>query len=221
MLFVSSLDSILDVDPQQGPPPGPTPQLVPHRAPLPYLPTIGSAGRYQETPSQVNKLLKEFLGLINSGNGSPHPRHRMQHVIETTGRPVFPRSHHLDPDKLQTSKEEFRKLELAGIIRRSDSPWVSPLHMVKKPDGTWRPCVDYRRLNNITTLDRYPLPNMQDLGNKLSSCHVFSRLDLVKGYHQVPVADAHVPKTTIITWLDLYKYLYMPFGLKKTAQSFQ
>ena len=62
---------------------------------------------------------------------------------------------------------------------------------------------------------------MQDLGNKLAGCHVFSRLDLVKGYHQVPVADAHVPKTTIITWLDLYKYLYMPFGLKKTAQSFQ
>ena len=104
----------------------------------------------------------------------------VQHVIETTGRPVFARSCRLDPDKLKTAKQEFCKLELAGIIRRSDSPWASPLHMVKKSDSTWRPCGDYRRLNNITTPDRYPLPNMQDLGHKLASCRVFSHLDLVK-----------------------------------------
>ena len=169
----------------------------------------------------MEKLLKEFPGLTNSGNGSPHPKHGVQHVIETTGRPVFARHRRLDPDKLKTAKEEFRKLELAGIIRRSDSPWASPLHMVKKSDGTWRPCGDYRRLNNITTPDRYPLPNMQDLGHKLAGCRVFSRLDLVKGYHQVPVADADVPKTAIITPFGLYEYLYMPFGLKNAAQSFQ
>ena len=93
--------------------------------------------------------------------------------------------------------------------------------MVKKSDGTWWPCGDYRRLNNITTPDRYPLPNMQDLGHKLAGCRVFSRLDLVKGYHQVPVADADVPKTAIITPFGLYEYLYMPFGLKNAAQSFQ
>ena len=62
---------------------------------------------------------------------------------------------------------------------------------------------------------------MQDLGNKLAGCHVFSRLDLVKGYHQVPVADAYVPKIAIITLFGLYKYLYIPFGLKNAAQSFQ
>ena len=62
---------------------------------------------------------------------------------------------------------------------------------------------------------------MQDLGNKLAGCHVFSRLDLVKGYHQVPVADAYVPKIAIITLFGLYKYLYIPFGLKNAVQSFQ
>ena len=91
---------------------------------------------------------------FNSGNGSPHPKHEVQHVIETTSRPVFARSRRLDPVKLQTAKEEFCKLELAGIIHRSDSPWASPLHMVKKSDSTLRPCGDYRRLNNITTPDR-------------------------------------------------------------------
>ena len=79
---------------------------------------------------------------------------------------MFAKARRLDPDKLRTAKEEFRKLELAGIIRRSDSPWASPLHMVQKSVGSWRPCGDYRRLNNITTDDRYPLPNMQDLSSK-------------------------------------------------------
>ena len=88
----------------------------------------------------VDKLLKEFPGLVNSGNGSPHPKHRVQHVTETKGCPEFARSRCLDPDKLQTTKEEFRKLELAGIIHRSHSPWASPLHMVKKSDSSWQPC---------------------------------------------------------------------------------
>ena len=194
-----------------------TPQGPPFPACQPLVQQVGT----KSLPSQVDKLLQEFLGLINSGNGSPHPKHRVQHIIEITGLPVFSRSHRLDPDKLQTAKEEFQKLELAGIILWSDSPWASPLPMVKKSDGTWQPCGDYRHLNNITTPDRYPLPNMQDLGEKLAGCHVFTRLDLVKGYHQVPVSDADVPKTAFITPFGLYEYLYMPFGLKNAAQSFQ
>ena len=93
--------------------------------------------------------------------------------------------------------------------------------MVKKKDSGWRPCGDYRRLNNITTPDRYPLPNMQDLNSSLAGCRVFSKLDLVKGYHPVPVAAADVPKTAIITPFRLFEYLYMPFGLKNASQSFQ
>ena len=73
------------------------------------------------------------------------------------------RDYRLDPDKLRVAKEELAKLEAAGIIRRSDCPWSSPLHMVKKKDGGRRPCGDYCSLNNITTPGRYPLPNMQDL----------------------------------------------------------
>ena len=93
--------------------------------------------------------------------------------------------------------------------------------MVKKKDSGWRPCGDYRRLNNITTPDRYPLPNMQDLNRSLAGCRVFSKLNLVKGYHPVPVAAADVPKTAIITPFRLFEYLYMPFGLKNASQSFQ
>jgi hypothetical protein len=101
---------------------------------------------------------------------------------------VLARPRRLAPDKLKIAEGEFKKLEKAGIIRRSNSAWASPLHMVPKKDGSWRPCGDYRRLNTITTPDRYPLPNMQDLTNGLHGCTVFSKLDLVKGYHQVPIA---------------------------------
>jgi hypothetical protein len=93
--------------------------------------------------------------------------------------------------------------------------------MVPKKDRLWRPCGDYRRLNLVTTLDKYPLPNMQDLSNGLHGCTVFSKIDLVKGYHQIPVAVDDIPKTAIIIPFGLFEYLFTPFGLSNAAQTFQ
>jgi hypothetical protein len=93
--------------------------------------------------------------------------------------------------------------------------------MVPKKDGSKRPCGDYRRLNMITTPDKYALPNMQDLSNGLDGCSVFSKIELVKGYHQIPVAPEDIPKTAIITPFGLFEYLFTPFGLSNAAQNFQ
>jgi hypothetical protein len=95
--------------------------------------------------------------------------------------------------------------------------------MVPKKDGSWRPCGDYRHLNMITTPDKYPLPNMQDLSNGLDGCSVFSKVDLVKGYHQILVAPEDIPRTAIITPFGLFEYLFPPFLVCQTnaAQTFQ
>jgi hypothetical protein len=94
--------------------------------------------------------------------------------------------------------------------------------MVPQKDGSWRPCGNYRRLNLATTPDKYPLPNMQDLSNGLDGCStIFSKIYLVKGYHQIPVATEDIPKTAIITPFGLFEYLFTPFGLSNAAQTFQ
>jgi hypothetical protein len=98
---------------------------------------------------------------------------------------VFTRPWRLDLEKHRIAKEEFLALEKAGIIRRSNSPWASPLHLVHKKDGSWFPCGDYRRLNAVTIPDRYPLPNMLSLNDRMAGCTVFWKIDLVKAYHQI------------------------------------
>jgi hypothetical protein len=93
--------------------------------------------------------------------------------------------------------------------------------MVPKKDGMWRPCGDYRRLNLVTTPEKYPLPNMQDLSNGLHDSTVFSKIDLVKGYQQIPFVTENIPKTAIITPFGLFEYLFIPFGLSNAAQTYQ
>jgi hypothetical protein len=88
--------------------------------------------------------------------------------------------HWLDGQKLAVVKAEFAALERDKIIWWSSSPWVSPLHMVKKPDGYWR-CGDYRRLINVTVPDTYPLPNMMDFSSRVAGCSIFSKIDFRKG----------------------------------------
>lgn len=102
-----------------------------------------------------------------------------------------------------------------GICGPSKSPYASPLHLVAKADGDWRPCGNYRRLNATTTPDKYPIPI--SLAN-LSGRKVFWKLDLKRAYHQIPMNETDIPKTAIITPFGLFEYTIMVFGLLNAAQ---
>jgi len=144
-----------------------------------------------------------------------------KHNIETTCPPIFAKPRPLNPAKFKIAKQEFDTLLNMNIVRPSKSPWASPLHMVKKADGSWRPCGDYRRLNAATVPDRYAIPNMQFMHNKLHGAKVFSRLDMVKAYHFIPMAEDDIGKTAICTPFGTFEYLRMPFGLRNAASTFQ
>ena len=174
-----------------------------------------------DVPPAYRSLPAEYPDIMGSGFSDLQPKHGVEHHIITTGQPEFTPARRLDPEKYAAAKLEFDKMEQVGIVRRSNSPWASALHMVPKPDGLWRPCGDFRRLNNATVPDKYPVPNIRDFTNRLAGTHVFSKIDLVKGYYQIPINPADIPKTAVITPFGMYKFVVMPFGLCNAGASFQ
>ena len=167
------------------------------------------------------KLLDECPELTTLAFSPDKAKHGGQHYITTEGPPVYARARRLAPDQLAAAKAEFDKLRKLGIVRRSNSAWASALQTAPKPDGSLRLCGDYRRLNSITKDDRYPIRHIADFNANMAGETIFSKIDLYKGYHQIPVAPEDVHNTAIITPFSLFEFLFMPFGLKNAGQDFQ
>lgn len=149
-------------------------------------------------------------------------KHGTEHHIETTpGPPVYSKPRRLAPDRLKIARTEIDLMLKQGIIRPSKSPWASPLHIVPKKDGKMRPCGDYRALNARTIPDRYTPPHIEDFAHQLHGKTIFSKIDFIQAYNQIPVAAKDVEKTAITTPFGLFEFLFTPFGLRNAAQTCQ
>lgn len=174
-----------------------------------------------DLPSPYKDLLLEYKDLTHPNSLKLPPEHTTTHHIETSGPPIHCKPRRLHPTKRKLAKEKFDIMLSQGIIRPSKSPWASPLHLVPKKGGDWRPCGDYRRLNTVTRPDRYPLPHIHSFNDRVAGSKVMSKIDLVSAFHQIPVHPSDIEKTAVVCEWGLFEFLRMPFGLRNSPQTFQ
>jgi hypothetical protein len=161
--------------------------------------------KYKTTFSEVPGLAKVEPFTIKTGDAQPvaqYPRRLAYHWV----------------DKV---KEETASLEKLGITATSSSPWSSPIVPVPKPDGTVRPCTDYKALNAITETVVYPLPRMEEVLQEVAGARYITTMDLAKGFLQIPVAKEDQHKTAFVTPHGKWEYSRLPFGLKNAPAHFQ
>lgn len=174
-------------------------------------------------PQDLEQLLDKHQNLFKEDASKLIDRKSSieHHIQLDTNRPISQKQYYLAPELESEVKSYLHDLEKKGIVRRSSSPYASPITIVKKPDGKLRICGDYRQLNKHTIADRYPLPHIQSFSNNLYKSTIFSKLDLTSAFHQIKMYEQDIPKTAITTAAGLYEFVYMPYGLKTASQTFQ
>ncbi len=169
------------------------------------------------TPSEVervNSLLQENCDVFSTNSADLGRTDLIKHSIQTfSTSPVRRRAYRTSPVLRKEIDNHVQKLFDADLIEPSHSPWASPVILVRKKDGSYRFCIDYRRLNSITIKDAHPLPRVDDSLDALSVATLFSTLDLSSGYWKIQMDDASREKTAFTTGDSLYHFKVMPMGL--------
>ena len=180
-------------------------------------------------PVEFTKALPKLLTLLNRYRSaialSEEPLGRTylitHHINLKPGvHPLYIPAYRLPHSQRATVDKAVQEMLEQGVIEESTSPWNSPLLLVPKQDGTWRPCIDFRQLNKVTVPDRFPIPVLSDLLRSLGRNKVFSTLDLLSGFWQVPLDSESRPLTAFTTPTGHYEFVCMPFGLHSSPITF-
>lgn len=142
-------------------------------------------------------------------------------IVLEDATPIRIPAYKYSEEKGRVLEAQTKEMETQGIIRPSTSPYASPVVLVRKPDATWRMCVDYRQLNQVTTTDAYTMPNLQEKLRCFAGSKYFTLLDLRSGYWQIEMEEKSKQYTAFSTPMGLYEFNVMPFGLKNSPMTFQ
>ena len=172
-----------------------------------------------EQKEKIKEIIKEHKGIF-----SDHPQITTwaEHDVELSEeRPIKQSPYRMNPEKREIMKKEVKYLKDHNIIENSNSNWSSPCILVPKPDKTHRFCTDYRKVNELTIADNYPLPNIETCIEQVGDSKIISKFDLLKGYYQVPLTERAKRISAFVTEEGLFQYKVMPFGMKNAASTFQ
>ncbi|GJX34421.1 putative reverse transcriptase domain-containing protein [Tanacetum coccineum] len=197
-------------------------KIIRHHVFLAHVTTKETEDKSEEKRLEDVPIVQDFPKVFPEDLSGLPPTRQVEFQIDLMpgAAPVARAPYRLAPSEMKELSEQLQELSDKGFIRPSSSPWGAPVLFVKKKDGSFRMCIDYRELNKLTVKNRYPLPRIDDLFDQLQGSSVYSKIDLRSGYHQLRVREQDIPKTAFRTRYGHYEFQVMPFGLTNAPAVF-
>lgn len=175
----------------------------------------------QPVPPEVQSVLQQYTDVFEDPRTLPPSRLHDHHIpLQPNSAPVNSRPYKYSPLQKTEIETQVKELLAKGLVVASNSPFASPVLLVQKKDGSWRFCVDYRKLNAMTIKNRFPMPLVDEILDELAGTRYFAKLDMRSGYHQVRMNPGDEHKTTFKTHHGHYQFRVMPFGLTNAPATF-